>query len=111
MKKVTSVDSMITISHYKNILISEGIPAFLKNEYLGSIIGEMPFQEVWPELWVENDLDYDRALQLIDASTIESESPLPGSWPHGSNRLGCSPPRRWCSPSAGGRGDIDSRKT
>jgi len=75
MKKVTSVDSVITISHYKNILISEGIPAFLRNEHLGSIIGEMPFQEVWPELWVENDLDYDRALQLIDAATIENESP------------------------------------
>lgn len=75
MKKVTSVDSLITISHFKNILISEGIPAFLKNEHLGSIIGEMPFQEVWPELWVEKDLDYDRALQLIDAATIESECP------------------------------------
>ena len=75
MKKVTSADSLITINHYKNILISEGIPAFLKNEHLGGIIGEMPFQEVWPELWVEKDLDYDRALQLIDAATIESETP------------------------------------
>ena len=75
MKKVTSADSLITINHYKNILISEGIPAFLRNEHLGSIIGEMPFQEVWPELWVENDLDYDRAKQLIDASTIIDESP------------------------------------
>ena len=75
MKKVASFDSLVTISHYKNVLISEGIPAFLKNEHLGGIIGEMPFQEVWPELWVENDLDYDRALQLIDAATIESESP------------------------------------
>ena len=56
MKKVASFDSLVTISHYKNVLISEGIPAFLKNEHLGGIIGEMPFQEVWPELWVENDL-------------------------------------------------------
>ena len=75
MKKVTSADSLITINHYKNILISEGIPAFLRNEHLGGIIGEMPFQEVWPELWVENDLDYDRAKQLISASTIIEESP------------------------------------
>lgn len=79
MKKLTSADSLITINHYKNILISEGIPAFLRNEHLGSIIGEMPFQEVWPELWVENDLDFDRAKQLIDASTIIEESPT-ASW-------------------------------
>ncbi|MCH8135667.1 MAG: DUF2007 domain-containing protein [Proteobacteria bacterium] len=79
MKKVISADSLITISHYRNILISEGIPAFLRNEHLGSIIGEMPFQEVWPELWVKNDLDCDRAKQLIDAATIIKESPM-ASW-------------------------------
>ena len=75
MKKVTSADSLVTINHYRNLLISEGIPAFLRNEHFGSIMGEVPFQEVWPELWVENDLDYDRALQLIDAAKIADESP------------------------------------
>jgi hypothetical protein len=79
MKKVTSCDSLVTISHYKNLLASEGIPAFIRNEHLGSIVGEMPFQEVWPELWVRNDLDHDRALQLLDRATIEAESPG-GPW-------------------------------
>ena len=75
MKKVTSADSLVTINHYKNLLESEGISAFLKNEHFGSIMGEIPFQEVWPELWIENDLDYDRAKQLIDATVIAEESP------------------------------------
>jgi hypothetical protein len=75
LKKVTAVDSLVTINHYKNILSSEGIPAFIRNEYLGSIVGEMPFQEVWPQLWVENDLDHDRAVQLIDAARTIDESP------------------------------------
>ena len=75
MRKLTSADSIITINHYRNILASEGIPCFIRNEYLGAIIGEMPFQEVWPELWVKNDLDYDRALQLINGSAIDDESP------------------------------------
>jgi hypothetical protein len=78
MKKLTTADSLITINHYRNILVSEGIPAFIRNEHLGAIIGEMPFQEVWPELWVENDLDYDRALQLLDSATIGGESPQAG---------------------------------
>lgn len=78
MKKVTTADSLITISHYRNLLESEGIPAIIKNEYLGSIVGEMPFQDAWPELWVKNDLDYDRALQLIDESSSD-ESPAE-SW-------------------------------
>lgn len=74
MKIVTSSDSLVTISHYRNLLESEGIEAFIRNEHLGGILGEMPFQEVWPELWVRNDLDLDRAKQLID-STIMQESP------------------------------------
>jgi hypothetical protein len=75
LKKVTSADSLVTINHFKNLLVSEGIPAFLKNEHFSSIMGEVPFQEVWPELWVENDLDYDRALQLINSAKIAEESP------------------------------------
>ena len=75
MKKLTTADSLVTITHYRNLLISEGIPAFLRNEHFGSIMGEVPFQEVWPELWVENDLDYDRARQLIDAAKLQEESP------------------------------------
>ena len=75
MRKVTSAHSVVTSSHYKNLLVSEGIPAFLKNEHFGTIMGEVPFQEVWPELWVENDLDYDRAQQLINSTKIMEESP------------------------------------
>ena len=74
MKKLTSSPSLITINHYKNVLESEGIPCRLKNEHLGSIVGEIPFVEVWPELWIINDLDFDRAQQLIDAA-ITDESP------------------------------------
>ena len=74
MKKVTSADSVVMISHYKNILQSEGIPCQIRNEHLNQIYGEMPFTEVWPELWVLRDIDYDRAKQLIDAAIID-ESP------------------------------------
>jgi len=73
MKKLTSADSLITINHFKNLLESEGIPTQIRNEHLGSIMGEMPFVETWPELWVINDLDFDRASQLI--ASVETESP------------------------------------
>lgn len=78
MKKVASSDSLITINHYRNLLESEGIPAVLRNEHLGGVLGEMPFTEVWPQLWVTNDLDCDRAMQLISDAVAE-ESPTE-SW-------------------------------
>ncbi len=74
MKKLTSSESLVTINHFKNVLASEGIASQIRNEFLGGIAGEMPVDQVWPELWVVNDLDYDRAKQLIDAAIIE-ESP------------------------------------
>jgi hypothetical protein len=74
MKKLTTHASLITINHFKNLLAAEGIPSEIRNQHLGSIMGDMPFVEVWPELWVKNDLDYDRASQLIDGSAFE-ESP------------------------------------
>lgn len=75
MKKVHSADSLITISHYKNILLAEGIEAFVQNEHLGSAMGEVPFFEIWPELWVQHDHDYERARQLIDEASQPERSP------------------------------------
>jgi hypothetical protein len=77
MKKLTSAESLITINHYKNLLAAEGIRTEIRNQFLGSILGEMPFAETWPEIWVANDLDFDRATQLI--TSVESESPS-ASW-------------------------------
>ena len=74
MKKLTSADNLVMINHYKNILEMEGIRCQVRNEHLGSVVWEIPYPETWPELWVINDLDYDRAKQLIDAAIIE-ESP------------------------------------
>ena len=74
MKKLISVESLVTINHYKNLLESEGIASIIKNAILGGIAGEMPLDQVWPELWVIDDLNYERAMQLIDEAIID-ESP------------------------------------
>ncbi len=74
MKKLTTSESLVTINHFKNVLDCEGIASVIKNAILGGIAGEMPLDQVWPELWVVNDLDYDRAKQLID-NAISDESP------------------------------------
>jgi hypothetical protein len=74
MKKLTTAPSTITIHHYRNLLEAEGIPCEIRNEHLGSVFGEIPFQDTWPQLWVINDLDYDRAKQLVTGDALD-ESP------------------------------------
>ena len=43
MKKLTSSESLVMINHWKNILESEGIACELRNQHLGSVLGEIPF--------------------------------------------------------------------
>ena len=73
MKKLTSAETIVMINHYKNLLAAEGIATEVRNEHLGSVMGEIPFFETWPQLWVVSDLDYDRAMQLIES--VDAESP------------------------------------
>ena len=72
MKKLTTASSAVTLHHYRNLLEAEGIATEIKNEHFGSILGGMPLTA--GQLWVVNDLDYDRAKQLIDGTALD-ESP------------------------------------
>ena len=74
MKKLTSAETLVLINHYKNVLAAEGIQTEVRNQHLSSIMGEVPFFETWPQLWVVNDLDFDRAKQLIESA--DNEAPM-----------------------------------
>jgi hypothetical protein len=65
VKRIYTAESIVQVTHVKNLLAAEGIHAQLRNERLGGVIGEIPFLETWPELWVE-ELDFDRAQELIE---------------------------------------------
>jgi len=82
MKKLTSSESLVTIHHWKNMLESEGIACELRNEHLGSVMGEVPFIEVWPQLWIVNDLDYDRAKHLLSADAEQESQTTPWTCRH-----------------------------
>lgn len=70
MKKVFTADNLVTVAHYRNVLESHGIPTEIRNQNLGGVLGEVPFTEVWPQLWVK-PLDAQRALELIEAARTE----------------------------------------
>lgn len=71
MKKLTSAETIVTITHYKNLLAAEGIRTEIRNQHLGGVMGEIPVFETWPQLWIVNDLDFDRATELIASADAE----------------------------------------
>lgn len=65
MKQVYSAESIVQVTHVRNLLEAQGIHCELRNERLSGVIGDIPFLETWPELWVD-ELDFDRAQELIE---------------------------------------------
>lgn len=65
MKRITSSESLAKIGHYKNVLEQSGIRCLIKNEQLSGALGEVPFLECLPELWVLDESDLKRAEGLI----------------------------------------------
>ena len=51
---------------FKDMLAEEGIKCLVKNDRLSAGIGEIPFVECFPELWVIDDEVYPRARLLLD---------------------------------------------
>ena len=72
MKRLTTHESLAYIGHLKNVLEHAGILCMIKNAHLSGGIGEIPFLECLPELWVLKNLDFHRANQLL----AELESPI-----------------------------------
>ena len=65
MIKVFEDFDIMLVGHYQSVLDSNGIDTFMKNQFGTSGVGELPFVEVVPQLWVLNENDAGRAKELI----------------------------------------------
>jgi hypothetical protein len=74
MKRLHSSESLAEVGHFKNVLEQHGIACIIKHEQLSGALGEIPFLECLPELWVLHDADWPRAKRLIE----EQREPIPG---------------------------------
>ncbi|GGX56936.1 putative signal transducing protein [Saccharospirillum salsuginis] len=66
MKLVYTHPNLYAVANAQTLVESVGIGCELHNEYAGGGMGELAPIDTWPELWVVDDRDYDRAVQLID---------------------------------------------
>jgi hypothetical protein len=71
LRKVHTAESIIEIAHMRNVLEQAGIACYVRNERLGGVVGEIPFLECWPELWVLRNGDALQARGLIDTARAD----------------------------------------
>jgi hypothetical protein len=68
MKLVYTNESSLLVSNVKNIIEAQEIAVFVKNEYAQGAVGEISAFDTWPEIWVANDSDFDRVMEIVNAS-------------------------------------------
>lgn len=74
MKMVYTNENRFFVANAKNIIEAQGIDTILKNEFAQGGIGEISAFDSWPEVWVINDADYDRACKIIKNSLSNKNS-------------------------------------
>ncbi len=63
----------------KDFLAREGVACILRNEQLSAALGEIPFLECFPELWVIDDEMWPRAKMLLDG-WLKADAVSAPSW-------------------------------
>ncbi len=65
MKKLYVSQNLIDVESRKELLDQAEIPCTIKNQRSAMLGGEVPFVEVFPELWVFQDEDFEKAETLL----------------------------------------------
>src|SRR5688572_5439954 len=77
--RVYAARILAEVANVQNILEANGIPSVLRNEFLSAGVGEIPANECWPEVWVTDDRDAERARTLI-AEAVAPSAPSAAPW-------------------------------
>ncbi|MDP5209664.1 MULTISPECIES: DUF2007 domain-containing protein [unclassified Microbulbifer] len=66
MKLIYTHENRLLVELAKSRLEVAGIPVFLKNAFAQGASGELAPNQVWPELWLERDRDFEHARRLLE---------------------------------------------
>jgi hypothetical protein len=74
MKQVFTAENRLNVYHIKNLLETKGITTIVKNDGLSSVVGDIPLESAWPEVWVTDPDMETYAKELIKQSKAPEES-------------------------------------
>ena len=77
MKLLTRADNLLIATLWQRMLEAAGIPCDVRNRYIGAAVGELPADQVAPQVWIRDDRDEGRAIALLEE--LRRPSALP-SW-------------------------------
>jgi hypothetical protein len=76
MRRLTSAPNLALATLWADLLSHAGVPTTVQRAYASSIAGEIPPDQTLPELWVEDENQWQHARTLLD----ELRHPRPRHW-------------------------------
>jgi len=77
MKKVYGSHDPILVAQLRHMLEANHIACVTRNDFLLGAAGELPPTECWPEIWVLEGFQRDKARALVDAFLEAGDTPSP----------------------------------
>lgn len=62
---LTRADNLLLATLWQRMLEDAGIACEIRNRYIGAAVGELPADQVAPQLWLRDDRDFARATTLL----------------------------------------------
>jgi hypothetical protein len=66
MKRILRCEHPLQAEHYANVLRAAGFACEVRRAALYGAVGDIPWQECAPEIWLRNDLDEPMAQRLLE---------------------------------------------
>ncbi len=67
MRRLIIAPNLALATLWADWLCQAGIPTTVQRVWAGSIAGELPPDQALPELWVEDEADWERAGKMLEA--------------------------------------------
>ena len=82
MKRVSFHNSLVDAAHFKNLLEQAGVRCVIKNAQLSGGLGDIPFLECSPEVWVLDERDLPAAERLLNEQSRRAGTAPAWRCPH-----------------------------
>ena len=75
MRLVYTHPTLIAVTQARSELERQDIQCLVRNEYAAGAVGGLSPIDAWPELWVLEDHDWERATRALEKMRTESQDP------------------------------------
>ena len=66
MKLLARVDNLLIATLWQRMLDAAGIRCEVRNRYIGAAVGDLPADQVAPQIWIADARDHEAATALLD---------------------------------------------